>query len=79
MSVSSTDHVVVPENNENDNNEGIQAVVETVETVETVDAAPEITFDSLGLPERVDGQHPPNRVSPPLPLPAATIPHPRAG
>jgi superfamily II DNA/RNA helicase len=79
MSVSSTDHVVVPENNENDNNEGIQAAVETVETVETVEAAPEITFDSLGLPEGVVRKLAQNGVTTPFPIQAATIPDALAG
>ncbi|MFJ1610348.1 DEAD/DEAH box helicase [Streptomyces sp. NPDC088253] len=82
MSVSSTDHVVVPENNENDNNEGIQAAVETVETVETVEAveaAPEITFASLGLPEGVVRKLAQNGVTTPFPIQAATIPDALAG
>ncbi|MFD7606876.1 DEAD/DEAH box helicase, partial [Streptomyces mirabilis] len=82
MSVSSTDHVVVPENNENDNNEGVQAAVETVETVETVEAvesAPEITFDSLGLPEGVVRKLAQNGVTTPFPIQAATIPDALAG
>ncbi|MGW2970544.1 DEAD/DEAH box helicase, partial [Streptomyces mirabilis] len=79
MSVSSTDHVVVPENNENDNNEGVQAAVETVETVEAVEAAPEITFDSLGLPEGVVRKLAQNGVTTPFPIQAATIPDALAG
>ncbi|MFF4137044.1 DEAD/DEAH box helicase, partial [Streptomyces mirabilis] len=79
MSVSSTDHVVVPENNENDNNEGVQAAVETVETVEAVESAPEITFDSLGLPEGVVRKLAQNGVTTPFPIQAATIPDALAG
>ncbi|MEU9286004.1 DEAD/DEAH box helicase, partial [Streptomyces sp. NPDC048275] len=84
MSVSSTDHVVVPENNEGDNNEGIQAV-ETVETAQAVESAPEapetpeITFASLGLPEGVVRKLAQNGVTTPFPIQAATIPDALAG
>ncbi|MFC7259122.1 DEAD/DEAH box helicase [Streptomyces lutosisoli] len=76
MSVSSTDHVVVPENNENDNTE---SVIEVVETVETVESAPEITFADLGLPEGVVRKLAQNGVTTPFPIQAATIPDALAG
>ncbi|MFE5141935.1 DEAD/DEAH box helicase [Streptomyces fagopyri] len=82
MSVSSTDHVVVPENNEGDNIEGAQAAVETVEAVEATEsaaAAPEITFASLGLPEGVVRKLAQNGVTSPFPIQAATIPDALAG
>ncbi|MEU1534823.1 DEAD/DEAH box helicase, partial [Streptomyces fagopyri] len=82
MSVSSTDHVVVPENNEGDNIEGAQAAVETVEAVEateSADAAPEITFATLGLPEGVVRKLAQNGVTSPFPIQAATIPDALAG
>lgn len=71
MSVSSTDHVVVPENNEN--NDAVEAV-EVIETVETVESAPELTFEDLGLPEGVVRKLAQNGVTSPFPIQAATIP-----
>ncbi|QYX79009.1 DEAD/DEAH box helicase [Streptomyces akebiae] len=64
MSISSTDHVVVPENGEND-------------TVEA--AAPEVTFATLGLPEGVVRKLAQNGVTAPFPIQAATIPDALAG
>ncbi|MFD7815319.1 DEAD/DEAH box helicase [Streptomyces sp. NPDC059785] len=70
MSVSSTDHVVVPEN------EG----PETIETAEATEAAaPEITFGDLGLPEGVVRKLAQNGVTTPFPIQAATIPDALAG
>ncbi|MFJ1972858.1 DEAD/DEAH box helicase [Streptomyces sp. NPDC087903] len=63
MSISSTDHVVVPENGEND---------------ETT-ATPEITFSDLGLPEGVVRKLAQNGVTAPFPIQAATIPDALAG
>lgn len=77
MSVSSTDHVVVPENNEGDNTESVIEVVETVESVESgesVESAPEVTFATLGLPEGVVRKLAQNGVTTPFPIQAATIP-----
>ncbi|WP_369657772.1 DEAD/DEAH box helicase [Streptomyces sp. RPA4-2] len=86
MSVSSTDHVVVPENNEGDNIEGVEAVVvasvetpEAVEATESADATPEITFATLGLPEGVVRKLAQNGVTSPFPIQAATIPDALAG
>ncbi|ULR51727.1 DEAD/DEAH box helicase [Streptomyces deccanensis] len=64
MSISSTDHVVVPENGEND-------------SAET--AAPEVTFADLGLPEGVVRKLAQNGVTTPFPIQAATIPDALAG
>ncbi|MEV6190795.1 DEAD/DEAH box helicase, partial [Streptomyces sp. NPDC051920] len=70
MSVSSTDHVVVPENDENN---------DAVEAVETTESAPEITFADLGLPEGVVRKLAQNGVTTPFPIQAATIPDALAG
>ncbi|MFF2386673.1 DEAD/DEAH box helicase [Streptomyces sp. NPDC058108] len=79
MSVSSTDHVVVPENNEGGNVDTIEGV-ETAETTEAVEAsAPEITFADLGLPEGVVRKLAQNGVTSPFPIQAATIPDALAG
>ncbi|MEV5547972.1 DEAD/DEAH box helicase, partial [Streptomyces sp. NPDC052309] len=78
MSIASTDHVVVPENIENAD------TPETPETVETTgneaaEAAPEITFADLGLPEGVVRKLAQNGVTTPFPIQAATIPDALAG
>jgi superfamily II DNA/RNA helicase len=64
MSISSTDHVVVPEN------EGTEDVTE---------ATAEVTFASLGLPEGVVRKLAQNGVTAPFPIQAATIPDALAG
>ncbi|MFJ9244110.1 DEAD/DEAH box helicase [Streptomyces sp. NPDC101776] len=69
MSISSTDHVVMPENE----NEGTETAVDTA--VE----APEVTFASLGLPEGVVRKLAQNGVTTPFPIQAATIPDALAG
>ncbi|MDX2557764.1 DEAD/DEAH box helicase [Streptomyces stelliscabiei] len=72
MSISSTDHVVVPEN-------GADAeVVENIENA-SVEAAPEVTFATLGLPEGVVRKLAQNGVTTPFPIQAATIPDALAG
>ncbi|MFD5079826.1 DEAD/DEAH box helicase [Streptomyces sp. NPDC058371] len=71
MSVSSTDHFVVPEN--------ADEVVEIVEVEETVESAPEISFSDLGLPEGVVRKLAQNGVTSPFPIQAATIPDALAG
>ncbi|WP_031498468.1 DEAD/DEAH box helicase [Streptomyces bicolor] len=63
MSISSTDHVVVPENGEN----------------EAVEETPEVTFADLGLPEGVVRKLAQNGVTTPFPIQAATIPDALAG
>ncbi|MFF4030489.1 DEAD/DEAH box helicase, partial [Streptomyces sviceus] len=65
MSISSTDHVVVPEN------EGTEDVTEAT--------TPEVTFASLGLPEGVVRKLAQNGVTTPFPIQAATIPDALAG
>ncbi|MFE1840141.1 DEAD/DEAH box helicase [Streptomyces sviceus] len=64
MSISSTDHVVVPEN------EGTEDVTE---------ATTEVTFADLGLPEGVVRKLAQNGVTTPFPIQAATIPDALAG
>ncbi|MGF0174927.1 DEAD/DEAH box helicase [Streptomyces sp. Marseille-Q5077] len=63
MSISSTDHVVVPENGEN----------------ESVEETPTVTFGDLGLPEGVVRKLAQNGVTTPFPIQAATIPDALAG
>ncbi|MFE9453123.1 DEAD/DEAH box helicase, partial [Streptomyces sp. NPDC006739] len=71
MSISSTDHVVVPENVED-----IDAVAaETGDETST----PEVTFADLGLPEGVVRKLAQNGVTTPFPIQAATIPDALAG
>ncbi|MEV6503558.1 DEAD/DEAH box helicase [Streptomyces prunicolor] len=70
MSISSTDHIVMPENE----NEGDETAVEA-----TTEAAPEVTFASLGLPEGIVRKLAQNGVTAPFPIQAATIPDALAG
>ncbi|MFI2431871.1 DEAD/DEAH box helicase [Streptomyces sp. NPDC018693] len=83
MSISSTDHVVVPEAAE------VIEVIEVDETVEAIEAVqadvtdveetPEVTFADLGLPEGVVRKLAQNGVTVPFPIQAATIPDALAG
>ncbi|MFJ8147358.1 DEAD/DEAH box helicase, partial [Streptomyces sp. NPDC096048] len=75
MSIISTDHVVVSENAD------IPDLTEAVEDAgtEAVEAAPEVTFASLGLPEGVVRKLAQNGVTTPFPIQAATIPDALAG
>ncbi|WP_043684161.1 DEAD/DEAH box helicase [Streptomyces xylophagus] len=75
MSISSTDHVVMPENE----NEGTETAVDTETATDAVAAAPEVTFASLGLPEGVVRKLAQNGVTTPFPIQAATIPDALAG
>ncbi|MEU0474615.1 DEAD/DEAH box helicase [Streptomyces olivaceus] len=82
MSMTSTDHVVVPENAEGV--EGAPEAVEAPVTPETTEApaaaeAPEPTFADLGLPEGVVRKLAQNGVTTPFPIQAATIPDALAG
>ncbi|MFF3942829.1 DEAD/DEAH box helicase [Streptomyces phaeofaciens] len=88
MSISSTDHSVLPENAEVENlsDEAVEIVdaveaTDTAETVEAVEAddAPGITFADLGLPEGVVRKLAQNGVTSPFPIQAATIPDALAG
>ncbi|MFG3319265.1 DEAD/DEAH box helicase [Streptomyces sp. NPDC048171] len=73
MSMTSTDHAVMPENAE-----GVEGATEAVEAAETP-ATPEVTFASLGLPEGVVRKLAQNGVTTPFPIQAATIPDALAG
>ncbi|MEU4034022.1 DEAD/DEAH box helicase [Streptomyces collinus] len=77
MSVSSTDHIVVSEN-ENELDDVTTEVIETTDTPQTTDT-PEITFADLGLPEGVVRKLAQNGVTTPFPIQAATIPDALAG
>ncbi|MGW2171060.1 DEAD/DEAH box helicase [Streptomyces sp. NPDC001705] len=70
MSMTSTDHAVMPENAE-----GVEGAAEAVEAAET----PEVTFAELGLPEGVVRKLAQNGVTTPFPIQAATIPDALAG
>ncbi|MEV6480305.1 DEAD/DEAH box helicase [Streptomyces sp. NPDC051576] len=67
MSISSTDHVVMPENEGNET------------AVDAAAEAPEVTFAELGLPEGVVRKLAQNGVTTPFPIQAATIPDALAG
>ncbi|MET9141939.1 DEAD/DEAH box helicase [Streptomyces parvulus] len=70
MSMTSTDHAVMPENAE-----GVEGAAEAADTP----AAPEVTFAELGLPEGVVRKLAQNGVTTPFPIQAATIPDALAG
>ncbi|MGW5329996.1 DEAD/DEAH box helicase [Streptomyces sp. NPDC004014] len=80
MSVSSTDQIVMPEN-ENVNDELVAGTTEITEVLETADTpqSPQITFADLGLPEGVVRKLAQNGVTVPFPIQAATIPDALAG
>ncbi|WP_413758288.1 DEAD/DEAH box helicase [Streptomyces sp. MMBL 11-3] len=80
MSISSTDHIVVPENEATDETAApaAPAVDATPEATEAP-ATPEITFGDLGLPEGVVRKLAQNGVTSPFPIQAATIPDALAG
>ncbi|CAL9504169.1 DEAD/DEAH box helicase [Streptomyces sp. enrichment culture] len=77
MSMTSTDHVVVPGNAEGaeDAPEAVEAAAAATEAPE----APEPTFADLGLPEGVVRKLAQNGVTTPFPIQAATIPDALAG
>ncbi|WP_167469255.1 DEAD/DEAH box helicase [Streptomyces rubrogriseus] len=82
MSMTSTDHVVVPGNAEGV--EGAPEAVEAVDASPTTESsepaeAPEPTFADLGLPEGVVRKLAQNGVTTPFPIQAATIPDALAG
>lgn len=85
MSISSTDHTVMPENDSDDSIKSVENVeniaVETVEAAEAPEApkTPEITFGDLGLPEGIVRKLAQNGVVAPFPIQAATIPDALAG
>ncbi|RZU22143.1 DEAD/DEAH box helicase [Streptomyces sp. BK239] len=76
MSISSTDHAVVPENVVTENVDA-DLVNEAADT--QVNETPELTFADLGLPEGVVRKLAQNGVTSPFPIQAATIPDALAG
>ncbi|MEU6577675.1 DEAD/DEAH box helicase [Streptomyces sp. NPDC046805] len=74
MSVSSTDHIVVSED-EGDVSPAAEEAAEAAQAAET----PQITFADLGLPEGVVRKLAQNGVTTPFPIQAATIPDALAG
>ncbi|MET9104762.1 DEAD/DEAH box helicase [Streptomyces antibioticus] len=88
MSISSSDHAVLPENTDVEITEAVSEeiaqAVESAETVEVVaadeaDTADTLTFADLGLPEGVVRKLAQNGVTSPFPIQAATIPDALAG
>jgi superfamily II DNA/RNA helicase len=84
MSTFSTDHAVMPENDEAVAASAAEALdaVEAVEFDEVADteaAEPTVTFADLGLPEGVVRKLAQNGVTTPFPIQAATIPDALAG
>ncbi|MEW2549624.1 DEAD/DEAH box helicase [Streptomyces sp. NPDC047002] len=79
MSVSSTDHAVMPENPENPENDAALAAVVDESGEGTGTTAPETTFGDLGLPESIVRKLAQNGVTVPFPIQAATIPDALAG
>ncbi|WP_180357223.1 DEAD/DEAH box helicase [Streptomyces sp. TLI_146] len=88
MSISSSDHAVMPENDEITEIAVVDEAVETVETeiTEVIQAdeadeaaEPTVTFADLGLPEGVVRKLAQNGVTTPFPIQAATIPDALAG
>ncbi|AIR99216.1 DEAD/DEAH box helicase [Streptomyces glaucescens] len=76
MSITSSDHAVMPEN-EIGNEAVTEVAAESPESTE--DTTPEITFGDLGLPEGVVRKLAQNGVTTPFPIQAATIPDALAG
>ncbi|ATW49346.1 DEAD/DEAH box helicase [Streptomyces peucetius] len=70
MSTFSTDHAVMPDNDE---------IVETAEAAAEAPEEPQVTFAALGLPEGVVRKLAQNGVTTPFPIQAATIPDALAG
>ncbi|KMS74326.1 RNA helicase [Streptomyces leeuwenhoekii] len=80
MSITSTDHVVVPENSENaEQIEAAETLANAGDTTPDTPEAAEPTFADLGLPEGVVRKLAQNGVTTPFPIQAATIPDALAG
>ncbi|MGW1011278.1 DEAD/DEAH box helicase [Streptomyces termitum] len=90
MSISSSDHAVMPENDEiteiveladdaEITDESTDETVELTDEADDTDETPEITFGDLGLPEGVVRKLAQNGVTTPFPIQAATIPDALAG
>ncbi|MCZ0210930.1 DEAD/DEAH box helicase, partial [Streptomyces sp. UMAF16] len=78
MSVSSTDQIVMSEN-ENENENELDVTNEVTEAPEAADTTPQTTFADLGLPEGIVRKLAQNGVTTPFPIQAATIPDALAG
>ncbi|WP_019887596.1 DEAD/DEAH box helicase [Streptomyces purpureus] len=81
MSIFSSDHTVLPENDELVS-DAVETVIEAAveaEAAETEAAEPTITFGDLGLPEGIVRKLAQNGVTTPFPIQAATIPDALAG
>ncbi|NGO06929.1 DEAD/DEAH box helicase [Streptomyces sp. HC44] len=76
MSISSTDHIVVPENEAVEVPEAAEA--QAPQAPESAEA-PEVTFGDLGLPDGIVRKLAQNGVTSPFPIQAATIPDALAG
>ncbi|MER6788167.1 DEAD/DEAH box helicase [Streptomyces sp. NPDC000658] len=86
MSIFSTDHSVVSENNDEPINleaievtDTLEAAAEAAQAVDETPETPELTFSDLGLPEGVVRKLAQNGVTSPFPIQAATIPDALAG
>ncbi|MGW2618287.1 DEAD/DEAH box helicase [Streptomyces sp. NPDC001500] len=86
MSIFSTDHSVVSENNDEPINleaievtDTVEAAAEAAQVVDETPETPELTFSDLGLPEGVVRKLAQNGVTSPFPIQAATIPDALAG
>ncbi|MFF9913238.1 DEAD/DEAH box helicase, partial [Streptomyces sp. NPDC013457] len=84
MSIFSSDHAVMPENDEIVEAVEATEIVETeasdvIEAAEAESSEPTITFADLGLPEGVVRKLAQNGVTTPFPIQAATIPDALAG
>ncbi|MFJ2609865.1 DEAD/DEAH box helicase [Streptomyces sp. NPDC091279] len=80
MSISSSDHIVAPEDIEGVDIEAAE-LAEEAQAVETLEEAgePQVSFSDLGLPEGVVRKLAQNGVTVPFPIQAATIPDALAG
>ncbi|MFE9685717.1 DEAD/DEAH box helicase [Streptomyces sp. NPDC006285] len=78
MSISSTDHIVVPENEASETIDET-AALDLPEATTAEVTTPEVTFGGLGLPEGVVRKLAQNGVTSPFPIQAATIPDALAG
>ncbi|MEU2064325.1 DEAD/DEAH box helicase [Streptomyces sp. NPDC013455] len=74
MSVSSTDQIVVSENEIDNELDVTTEVTEAPEAADTTPQSPQITFADLGLPEGIVRKLAQNGVTTPFPIQAATIP-----
>ncbi|MGW1720269.1 DEAD/DEAH box helicase [Streptomyces sp. NPDC002156] len=79
MSISSTDHIVVPENDEVIDLDAVETTDSAADVTDVEAGEPQVTFSDLGLPENVVRKLAQNGVTSPFPIQAATIPDALAG